>query len=347
MLKKTLNIVGAPGWYDQEEYEGGTRGLPPADYEVTYDKKSDNQLTIFVNKKGMEKVSEVESDTKVALISDCRWVIPEYYDHFEKNSEKFDHLITYDDVMIKKFPNKAWVTPAGGSFIWPKHKQKIHPKTKACSYIASTKNWSPLQVFRKGLIGYIEQNYGNFIDLYGEGHRPLKDVVGKIDGLADYAFSIAIENVESDHYFSEKLIDCFLAGTIPVYFGNRDLSKYFNTDGIISLRPAIQFIPSDFHLIQLGGMSEQEARVWKQEVFPTIDPADLIRDHDDATGDHRGGRLFPAVQYTLEPNIFLKEIILKLTKEEYTKRFDAVKENFELAKKYIDSIDYTLKTHHE
>tara|TARA_R100000234_G_scaffold68121_1_gene41675 strand:- start:6995 stop:8029 length:1035 start_codon:yes stop_codon:yes gene_type:complete len=344
MLKKTVNIVGSPGWYDQEEYEGGMRGLPLVDYEVTYDKKSNNRLTIFVNKKGMEKASEVESDTKVALISDCRWVIPEYYEYFEKNHEKFDHIITYDDVMIKNFPNKVWITPAGGSFIWPKHKQKIHPKTKACSYIASTKDWNPLQVFRKGLLGYIGNTYGKFIDLYGTGHRPLKDVVGKIDGLADYAFSIAIENVESDYYFSEKLIDCFLAGTIPVYFGNRNLSKYFNMDGIICLRPAIHLVPSDF---KLRGMNEHAAETWKREVFPTIDPANLIIRNKEDHGVQRSVRAFPPVDYALDSKAFLNEIVLKLNNEEYARRFEAVKENFELAKKYIDSISYAIKTHYE
>ena len=344
IMKKIVNIVGEPDWYDQKQYEGGIRGIPPSDFDITYDKKFNNEISIFVDREGMEKVSEIESAKKVALIRDCRWVISDYYKYFEENHEKFDHIITYDDKIIENFPDKVWITPAGGSFVWPKHKQKLYSKTKTCSYIASTKNWNPLQIFRKGMIGYIEQKYGNFIDLYGEGHRPLKDVVGKIDGLADYAFSIAIENVESDYYFSEKLTDCFLAGTIPVYFGNRDLSKHFNMDGVICLKPAVELMPSDV-LLKLSGMSEQQIKVWKQEVFPTLDPADLFLDHMVGDGIGEGGRKFYSVQYGLDANAFY-EIMLKLTSEEYARRYDAVKENFELAKKYIDSIGYALRTYY-
>ena len=46
-------------------------------------------------------------------------------------------------------------------------------------------------------------------------------------------FSIVIENsIESD-YFTEKLLDCFLTGTIPIYVGTKTTSEYFDTDGII------------------------------------------------------------------------------------------------------------------
>ena len=54
-------------------------------------------------------------------------------------------------------------------------------------------------------------------------------------GLVDYRFSIAIENDDTDCYFSEKLIDCFLTSTIPIYWGSKDVSKIFNDDGIIWL----------------------------------------------------------------------------------------------------------------
>ena len=48
-------------------------------------------------------------------------------------------------------------------------------------------------------------------------------------------FSVAIENGQYETYFTEKLLDCFTTGTIPVYLGAPDIGKYFNTDGIITL----------------------------------------------------------------------------------------------------------------
>ena len=56
----------------------------------------------------------------------------------------------------------------------------------------------------------------------------------KVMGLAQYAFSIAIENTIYKDYFTEKLIDCFRTGTVPLYWGPRStVEKYFDMDGII------------------------------------------------------------------------------------------------------------------
>jgi hypothetical protein len=44
---------------------------------------------------------------------------------------------------------------------------------------------------------------------------------------------VVIENsIESD-YFTEKLLDCFLTGTIPIYWGTKNIENYFDTNGII------------------------------------------------------------------------------------------------------------------
>jgi thermostable 8-oxoguanine DNA glycosylase len=46
-------------------------------------------------------------------------------------------------------------------------------------------------------------------------------------------FSITIENCKKDFYFSEKLIDCFITGTIPIYWGCPSIGNFFNEKGII------------------------------------------------------------------------------------------------------------------
>ena len=71
----------------------------------------------------------------------------------------------------------------------------------------------------------------NRVDFYGSGCE--KPIEFKIEALKDYMFSIVIENsIESD-YFTEKILDCFLSGTIPVYVGSKTTSQYFDENGII------------------------------------------------------------------------------------------------------------------
>lgn len=48
-------------------------------------------------------------------------------------------------------------------------------------------------------------------------------------------FVITMENTKIGHYITEKLINGFRAGTIPIYWGSRHISKYFNSKRFIIL----------------------------------------------------------------------------------------------------------------
>ncbi len=75
-------------------------------------------------------------------------------------------------------------------------------------------------------------DHGLDFDLMGKGFRPVND---KWEGLAPYRFSLAIENKSMPHYFTEKLNDCFLARTIPVYYGCPNLEDYFPSGSFIRM----------------------------------------------------------------------------------------------------------------
>ena len=62
------------------------------------------------------------------------------------------------------------------------------------------------------------------IDFFGKGRQYIPD---KMDGLLPYRFSIAIENTSAPYYFTEKITDCFLAYTVPVYYGCKNINSFF------------------------------------------------------------------------------------------------------------------------
>ena len=47
-------------------------------------------------------------------------------------------------------------------------------------------------------------------------------------------FGVAIENTSHNGYFTEKILDCFLLKTIPVYWGCSSITNFFKQDGIIT-----------------------------------------------------------------------------------------------------------------
>ena len=69
-------------------------------------------------------------------------------------------------------------------------------------------------------------------ELMGKGFHPVKD---KWSGLAPYLYSIALENGSMPHYFTEKITDCFLAWTLPIYWGCTNLEEYFPPESFIRI----------------------------------------------------------------------------------------------------------------
>jgi hypothetical protein len=57
---------------------------------------------------------------------------------------------------------------------------------------------------------------------------------GKKDSLK-FMFHLAIENCAEQGYFSEKLVDCFVSRSIPIYFGDPSIGDRFESSGIIVL----------------------------------------------------------------------------------------------------------------
>ena len=48
-----------------------------------------------------------------------------------------------------------------------------------------------------------------------------------------FYFSVVIENIRADYYFSAKLINCFVHGAVPIYWGAPSIADYFNISGVI------------------------------------------------------------------------------------------------------------------
>ena len=55
----------------------------------------------------------------------------------------------------------------------------------------------------------------------------------KVVLFTEFQFSIVVENTSETNYFSEKLLDCLLMKTIPIYYGCPNISDFFDTRGWI------------------------------------------------------------------------------------------------------------------
>ena len=150
--------------------------------------------------------------------------IPHLYEFVIKNADKFEVIWTHDVELVATLPN-ATLLPYGGCWVddfdWD-----IHPKSKDFSIIASAKQQLPGHKLRHQIIAGSQGR----VDVFGGGYNPLDN---KIDGLRDYRYHFCIENIDRDYWFTEKLIDCFVTGTIPIYWGCPSIDVFFNIDGMV------------------------------------------------------------------------------------------------------------------
>ena len=107
-----------------------------------------------------------------------------------------------------------------------------HPRKKFCgAVISNCQNWAK---FRLNFIN--ELNKYKKIDMGGKCNKNAKKIENKILFLSEYKFSIAMENSEADGYVSEKIIDSFESGTIPIYYGNYMVEEFINPKSFILIR---------------------------------------------------------------------------------------------------------------
>ena len=109
-------------------------------------------------------------------------------------------------------------------------KQIPTTKNKFCNYIYSNAN--------------ADQHREEFFSLLNEykkvdsGGRHLNNLgyyVGdKLAFQSDYKFTIAFENTSHPGYTTEKITDAYIANTVPIYWGNPEVVKEFNSDSFIN-----------------------------------------------------------------------------------------------------------------
>ena len=160
-------------------------------------------------------------------------------------ANSFDAIFTCEDEVLNRFPN-SYFAPTGSNYPWTaKEHWGIHQKNKLISALSSSKVFTPghrerirkIKLFNDAFY----QQHDQPIDCFGGVNNSPKigqgDFVnswpGKERALKGYAFSIVIENVEIDKYYTEKITDCFAMGTIPIYSGTRRICEDFNCDGIL------------------------------------------------------------------------------------------------------------------
>lgn len=132
-----------------------------------------------------------------------------YLDWFNKKSySNPSYLLPLDSININNFIKKQ--------------------KNKFCAYVFSNPVPLRIEVFNK-LSSYKQ------VDGYGKPFNNWTDgELIKYNIISDYKFSICFENKKQPGYYTEKVLHAKTAGTVPIYFADKQVSNDMNPKAFIN-----------------------------------------------------------------------------------------------------------------
>ena len=156
------------------------------------------------------------------------------HDWVIQNKDLFNIILTQSDKVLNNC-NNAIYQPFGHTWLKPDQYNKEHEKKFQLSHLCGKLNKTYGHSLRHETLA--RQNEFsiplNFYDVYGDRSNIEDARLGKEFIFGDSQFGVVIENTSHRGYFTEKILDCFLLKTIPIYWGCSNIGDYFNIDGII------------------------------------------------------------------------------------------------------------------
>lgn len=214
----------------------------------------------------------------------------------------YDLIMAWDDRVLRECPNAVFLTESGCSWLdrknpamnggklspfplngsatgvspyqnmegWAKSIDHgvIVPEYKACdvsqkrfevAFLTSSKGFTVGHKLRLDIFDALPELIGS---LKIWKHRSPPRIPDKREVLEPRMFAISPENSQHNGYYSEKLVDCFIAKTFPLYWGCPSLSRYFNPDGymyfenVADLLQKLEQLTPEFYASRLPAIEE-------------------------------------------------------------------------------------------
>jgi len=147
---------------------------------------------------------------------------------FSKYSSNLAKVLTFEDSLIRNPSGKFLPYFVGGSMLRMDEKLIYEERSNKISFVLSSKRITSGHKFRHKIASKFSKKfniiqYGSGINEFNDRHVP----------YSSFQYSIVVENGNNSHLFTEKLIDCLLHKTIPIYWGGSKVLELFDSRGIL------------------------------------------------------------------------------------------------------------------
>lgn len=145
-----------------------------------------------------------------------------------KKQKKYKKIFAWDKHILDSCSNSELFLYGT---TWVKNTNFItEAKPLSVTMLSTTKNKTSGHKFRQKVVETL-RNIKTKYPIYIHVSPPF--LKNKSDFLEKGKYSIVVENTYEKNWFTEKIIDCFRLGIVPIYWGCPNINEFFDVDGII------------------------------------------------------------------------------------------------------------------
>ena len=139
-------------------------------------------------------------------------------------------------------------------------------RKKFCAALISKATLKGKDLFRIEFINELSKY--KTVDMGGKYKNNIgRTIKNKIKFLSSYKFSIAMENSNGDGYLTEKIIDSFISGTIPIYYGDYMVDEYINPKSYILIKGKKDFKSKIQYILKVDKDEELYKSILKEKIL--------------------------------------------------------------------------------
>ena len=158
-----------------------------------------------------------------------------FYDDIINMKDKFKYILTDKEEILRACDN-AVLFEYGTAWIqtnpFPEKKYGVSSvigfKTMAEGHRMRHELWNRKEEIKLPQFFYASQHGGPALD---SGHELVLNDDNR-ELIFQNQFQIVIENKQTDYWFTEKLCDCFTTRVVPIYYGAKQIERFFDISGM-------------------------------------------------------------------------------------------------------------------
>ena len=209
-----------------------TKFFEPKTFEEKLSHIKDINFSLFVD--DTPKKQEDLSSINIMVLAEPN----EYFglhDWTIQNKDLFSFILTWNDKVLNKCDN-ALFFPFGQTWFKPDQYEKDHHKEFKLAHLCGVLLKSYGHSMRHEILDREDEFKipTKFYKTIGDRHNLEDARIGKETVFGDSQYGVVIENFSHRGFFGEKILDCLLLKTIPIYWGCSNIGDYFDIDGIIT-----------------------------------------------------------------------------------------------------------------